>query len=397
MKMWLWGMCLLLCACSESGEQSEESDRIVSIIDSGGIPEVVSMAGGAYDIRFSSRESWFVALYYANSDANWISAYPMSGGAGDNEIRISIQQNTTPIDRQCFVRIMAGDAQKTIEVRQAQHSSISLSPQQFWLGAEAGEFQVQVQANVEFEVKIEDDWIELVSERNKSPLTFKVKVNPGDTRTGTIVVSGGGVSAKAEVVQYAPGEIIHIPDANFKSYLMQFDKTKDGEISRQEALAVQDISCNNMNIESLEGIEFFTNLTKLNFSNNQVRRLDLSHNTKLASLNSRFNPLEWINFGETLPSKYTGGYSWGDVPHFEALTSESFQIVSSKMTILYVRCEMSSKWDNINLRVIDISGCPALELLWVDGGNPVLQEIWLKKGQATRVSCSNEKVQILYK
>lgn len=390
-------MCLLLCACSESEKQSGDPDRIVSVIDSGGISEVVPMAGGAYTIQFSSQESWFIAFYYADTDANWISAYPMSGDAGDNTITISVKSNTTHVDRQCFVRIMAGDAQKTIEVRQAQHSSVSLSPQQLWLGAEAGEFQVQVQANVEFQVEIEGDWIELVSERNKSPLTFKAKTNPGDTRTGTIVVSGGGVSAKVEVVQYAPSEIIHFPDANFKSYLMQYDKTKDGEISQQEALDVQTISCSNMNIKSLEGIEFFTNLTYLNFSNNQVRRLDLSHNTKLASLNSRCNPLEWINFGETLPSRYTGGYSWFDDPHFEALTSESFEIVSSNMTVLSICNGELSKWNNINLRVIDISGCPALESLAASWGNPVLQEIWLKKGQATRVSCNSENVQILYK
>ena len=67
------------------------------------------------------------------------------------------------------------------------------------------------------------------------------------------------------------------------------------------------------------------------------------------------------------------------------------------MTVLSIRNEQLSKWDNINLRVIDISGCPALESFAADTGNPVLQEIWLKKGQATRVSCNSENVQILYK
>jgi hypothetical protein len=55
--MWLLGMCLLLCACSESEKQSGDPDRIVSVIDSGGISEVVPMAGGAYTIQFSSQES----------------------------------------------------------------------------------------------------------------------------------------------------------------------------------------------------------------------------------------------------------------------------------------------------------------------------------------------------
>lgn len=106
---------------------------------------------------------------------------------------------------------MAGDSQTTIEIGQADQNSVSLSSQQFWLDAAAGEFQIQVQANVVYQVKIEADWIELASPENESLLTFRAKVNVGDTRTGTIVVSGGGVSAKAEVTQFAPSEITVSP------------------------------------------------------------------------------------------------------------------------------------------------------------------------------------------
>ena len=217
MKKMLLGMCLLLCACSESPEQSEKPDEVISIIDRGGIPETVPSQGGTYGVRFSSRENWFVALYYTDSAANWISVSPMSGDSGDGEIFISLKSNTTLADRKCFVRIMAGDSQTTIEIGQARQNSVSLSSQQFWLDAAAGEFQIQVQANVVYQVKIEADWIELASPENESLLTFRAKVNVGDTRTGTIVVSGGGVSAKAEVTQFAPSEIIRFPDAKFKS------------------------------------------------------------------------------------------------------------------------------------------------------------------------------------
>ena len=224
-------MCLLLCACSESPEQSEKPDEVISIIDRGGIPETVPSQGGTYGVRFSSRENWFVALYYTDSAANWISVSPMSGDSGDGEIFISLKSNTTLADRKCFVRIMAGDSQTTIEIGQARQNSVSLSSQQFWLDAAAGEFQIQVQANVVYQVKIEADWIELASPENESLLTFRAKVNVGDTRTGTIVVSGGGVSAKAEVTQFAPSEIIRFPDAKFKSYLMRYDITGDGNIA----------------------------------------------------------------------------------------------------------------------------------------------------------------------
>ena len=95
MKKMLLGMCLLLCACSESPEQSEKPDEVISIIDRGGIPETVPSQGGTYGVRFSSRENWFVALYYTDSAANWISVSPMSGDSGDGEIFISLKSNTT--------------------------------------------------------------------------------------------------------------------------------------------------------------------------------------------------------------------------------------------------------------------------------------------------------------
>ena len=103
------------------------------------------------------------------------------------------------------------------------------------------------------------------------------------------------------------------------------------------------------------------------------------------------------NLGETLPTRYTGGYSWGEDPHFEALTSESFEIISSRMTTLGVYSDMSSQWNNLDLRIVDVSGCPMLESLGCSWGNPKLEEIWLKKGQTTRVSCDSENVRILYK
>ena len=119
---------------------------------------------------------------------------------------------------------------------------------------------------------------------------------------------------------------IPIADANFKAYLIaNFDTNGDGEISSSEAKQVTTIDVNTDDIYSLDGIEYFTNLTylycvgnftwgdleiikiygkltELDLSNNtqlvllycygnQLTELDLSENTKLTYLNCDGNPL----------------------------------------------------------------------------------------------------------
>lgn len=75
---------------------------------------------------------------------------------------------------------------------------------------------------------------------------------------------------------------IEVPDANFKSYLLEnFDTNKDGLISLSEARAVKKIDCSNRNIENLEGIEHFVNLERLICNDNKLDELDLRYNKKI--------------------------------------------------------------------------------------------------------------------
>jgi hypothetical protein len=79
--------------------------------------------------------------------------------------------------------------------------------------------------------------------------------------------------------------MIEIPDANFKSYLLEnFDKNGDGNISLLEAKAITAINCSGMNIEKLDGIEKFANLESLDCSNNELEELEIRYNGKLNKL-----------------------------------------------------------------------------------------------------------------
>ena len=87
-----------------------------------------------------------------------------------------------------------------------------------------------------------------------------------------------------------PDNNIVIPDAKFKAYLIaNFDRDKDGEISEDEALLIREVWCQRLDIESLTGIESFSNLEILNCMDNKLTELNISKNLKLREIDCSNN------------------------------------------------------------------------------------------------------------
>ena len=108
----------------------------------------------------------------------------------------------------------------------------------------------------------------------------------------TISIERNKISTMSALEYKANFGIIHFEDANFKTYCVQnFDKDGDGEISFEEAGAVDSISCYAKSIKSLKGIEYFTKLNSLKCYNNQLNSLDVSKNTSLTKLYCYSNQL----------------------------------------------------------------------------------------------------------
>ncbi len=92
-------------------------------------------------------------------------------------------------------------------------------------------------------------------------------------------------------VTIANGQIVNIPDANFKAKLIALgiDTNSDGNIQNSEALTVTSLDVKLSSISDLTGISSFLNLTELSCGGNQLSSLDVTELTNLIKLECQAN------------------------------------------------------------------------------------------------------------
>lgn len=85
----------------------------------------------------------------------------------------------------------------------------------------------------------------------------------------------------------------NFPDANFRSYLLSVYPT--GVITTAQLNARTELDLSNKGISNAKGIEYFTNLTKLDLYTNNLTSVIVKYNTKLTYLNVGYNQLVGID------------------------------------------------------------------------------------------------------
>lgn len=73
----------------------------------------------------------------------------------------------------------------------------------------------------------------------------------------------------------------NFPDNAFRSYVSELDLDSDGMLSESEIYQVSEMNLSKLGISDFTGIEFFTELTKLNCSYNPITKLDISCNNSI--------------------------------------------------------------------------------------------------------------------
>ena len=183
-------------------------------------------------------------------------------------------------------------------------------------------------------------------------------------------------------------ENIIFEDANFKAYLVaNFDTDGDGEISKEEALAITKIIVGTKDIESLAGIEHMANLTELRCEGpwsffepeedpeGKLKTLDVSKNVNLTILYCGFNQLTSLDVTNN--------------PKIEQLRCAGNNLNSLDVSKNTELIEFEAY--NNRLSSIDVSNNPELE--YIDLTNNQIKSIDVSKNlKLGRITCPDNKL-----
>ena len=195
----------------------------------------------------------------------------------------------------------------------------------------------------------------------------------------------------------------NFPDANFRTFVKNFDTNKDDSLSDTEIAAVEEIDCYDKGISNLKGIEYFTALRSLNCGYNQLTALDVSKNTTLTKLYCKNNQLTVLDVSKNTALTYLrcnrNQLTALDVSKNTALTK--LDCYNNQLTSLDVSKNTALTGLNCGynqLTALDVSkntaltwlGCAGNQLTALDvSKNTALTELDCDKNQLTSLDVSN--------
>lgn len=275
--------------------------------------------------------------------------------------------------------------------------------------------------NVVWSATTSADWITISPSSGaagKNSVKIKVEENTESkqrTATITIKTTDGKCTVSIKVTQ-GKDKII-FEDANFKAYLVaNFDTDRDGEISKEEALAITKIIVGTKDIESLAGIEHMANLTELRCEGpwsvfepeedpGKLKTLDVSKNVNLTILYCGFNQLTSLDVTNNpkIEQLRCAGNNLNSLDvsnnpelYYIDLTNNQIKSidVSNNLELERITCSDNKLTsidvtNNQKLTELNISGNSIVEI--DPGNNPDLEYLYCEKNKISELELSNNK------
>lgn len=190
------------------------------------------------------------------------------------------------------------------------------------------------------------------------------------------------------------GEGITISDPYFESWLLSnFDLDNNNKLESKEVLAVSSMKLTTDPIATLDGIQYFANLQRLNCSgsvwNGKLTSLALNNNTKLTSLVCCYNQITSASFPASL-EELNIRFNKLSHPNFKGLQNlkrlDCFanNIMSLDLSTLVnleeLTCGLNSfetlnLSNNLKLKKLDLSDSPSLKTVYLRKGQKIAEII----------------------
>ena len=307
------------------------------------------------------------------------------------------------------------------------------------VSAEGGSVKIDITTNAAYSLSMSEEnkaWVHPLATRAWRDETIDVQVDKNESliRDAIIdLVDEEGVPYESILIVQASAFKMEtvFPDPVLRTYLLEnFDGDEDGEISMKEALSVKSISVPNKGIQSMRGLELFTNLESLYCDHNKLTSLDVSQNKSLLVLHCYDNQLtdldvskntELINL-DCAPNNLTrldiSKNTKLNVLHCEANKLASLDVSqNTNLRTLYCNSNQLTSLDvskNTNLTTLNcqanllsslnVSQNRELEYLRCDynkltvldvANNPVLNTLWCNNNQLMALDVSNNPKLVL--
>ncbi|WP_397447563.1 hypothetical protein [Polaribacter sp. R77954] len=169
-----------------------------------------------------------------------------------------------------------------------------------------------------------------------------------------------------------PDNYLNIPDENFEAILIEKGIDSDGIVNQQmlksDAEKVTKLSLNGANINTLDGIEAFVNLKRLEADANNLTTLDVSNNVLLDTISLTSNRLIEIEGLEKAQNLTWLSLSWNYFTEFTLDNDnvKNFLIDHNDLTSLEIAhaSKLESAVLNLNqISDLDFSNSPLLKVL----------------------------------
>jgi len=140
-----------------------------------------------------------------------------------------------------------------------------------------------------------------------------------------------------------------INDQNFKNYCYaNFDRDRDGVVSKEEAELVTSLRINDRSITSVDGISAFSKIESIDVSGSSITSLDLSRNPELTSVMAN-------------TCTYLGSINFGSISKIQSVTITNTKItalnVSNMAELVNLDCSSNS------ITALDVTKCTKLMVL----------------------------------
>ena len=301
-------------------------------------------------------------------------------------------------ERNTTITFTGGSITQTITVTQSGKKGFSAEfKPEYTISARAQTLVLKAMANTGVRVEPQADWIHVSGTRalDQATMTLEIDANPTDSRrTGKVAVIASNSADRQEVtiVQAGASEMF-IPDDAFRGILLaKFDTNGDGSLSRAEFEAADELKISYQeypaaaDIESLEGIEYFTNISGFTFDcalngynpHGKVSgTIDLSSNKKLMSVGisclASLEGLDISGVGGRLRSLLV--VSCPALKQIKWPHSSGLESVNLNNCPQLVRENLDFS-EYLALGVLEITACPGLSKVLLPNGSPTVVAVY---------------------